>query len=50
MGNLSITPLYKSYTQIVNLLRENNPEEAKKILLETIPVQDEIIACIEKNV
>lgn len=49
MGNLSITPLYKSYTQIVNLLRENNPEEAKKILLETIPVQDEIIACIEKT-
>ena len=49
MGNLSITPLYKSYTQIVNLLREDNPEEAKKILLETLPVQEKIIACIEKN-
>ena len=47
---MCIRDRYKSYTQIVNLLRENNPEEAKKILLETIPVQDEIIACIEKNV
>lgn len=50
MGNLSITPLYKSYTQIVNLLRENNPDEAKTLLLETLPVQEKIIACIEKNV
>lgn len=50
MGNLSITPLYKGYTQIVNLLREDNPEEAKKVLLETLPVQKEIIACIEKNI
>ena len=49
MGNLSITPLYKNYTQIVNLLRDNDPDEAKKLLLETLPVQEEIIACIEKN-
>ncbi len=49
MGNLSIAPLYKNYTQIVNLLRDNDPDEAKKLLLETLPVQEEIIACIEKN-
>lgn len=49
MGNLSITPLYKGYTQIVNLLRDNNPEEAKKILVDMLPAQEEIIACIEKN-
>ena len=49
MGNLSIIPLYKNYTQIVNLLRDNDPDEAKKLLLETLPVQEEIIACIEKN-
>ena len=50
MGNLSITPLYKGYTQIVNCLRDNNPEEAKKILLDILPVQEKVIACIEKNV
>lgn len=50
MGNLSITPLYKNYTQIVNLLREDKPEEAKALLLETLPIQEKIIACIEKNV
>ncbi len=48
-GNLSLTPLYKGYTEIVNLLRANDPEKAKEILLELIPVQVNIIECIEKN-
>ncbi len=48
-GNLSITPLYTAYTEIVNLLRANEPEKALKILKDTIPVQEAIIACIEKN-
>ena len=31
-GNLSLTPLYESYTEIVALLRANDPEKAKALL------------------
>ena len=48
-GNLSITPLYTAYTEIVNLLRSNKIPEAKKLYLETVPVQKEILEMIEKN-
>lgn len=48
MGNLSITPLYSAYTNIVKLLREGKPEQARKVLEETLPVQEKIINCIEK--
>ena len=48
-GNLSLTPLYNAYTEIVALLRANDPEKAKSILLEIIPVQADIISCIERN-
>lgn len=48
MGNLSITPLFNAYNDAVNLLRENKPEEAKKRVEEILPVQEQIIACIEK--
>lgn len=47
-GNLSMDSLYKPYTEIVNLLREGKPEEARAILEKVLPVQDEIIQCIEK--
>lgn len=47
-GNLSITPLYKAYTEITNLLRSNQPEQAKAVFKETLPVQDDIIECIKK--
>ncbi|MBQ4347529.1 MAG: hypothetical protein IJC39_03695 [Firmicutes bacterium] len=47
-GNLSLTPLYKAYTDIVALLRESKPDEAKEILLGIIPVQEKITACIKK--
>lgn len=47
-GNLSITPLYKGYTEIVDELRAGNPEKARKILDDILPVQEQIIACIEK--
>ncbi len=47
-GNLSIDPLYKPYTEIVNLLREGKPEEAREVLKKVLPVQDEIVQCIEK--
>ena len=48
-GNLSLTPLYKSYTDIVDLLRAGRPEEAREILVKILPVQTEIIGCIEKH-
>ncbi len=49
-GNLSVTPVYEAYTEIVNLLRSDKPEEAKEILRNILPVQKEILACIEKYV
>lgn len=50
LGNLSITPLYKSYTDIVDLLRGNEPEKAKSILEECLPVQEKVIACIKNYI
>lgn len=48
-GNLSITPVYEAYTKIVDLLRAGKPEEARPIVENIIPVQEEIVKCIEKN-
>lgn len=48
-GNLSITPVYESYTKIVDLLRAGKPEEARAILEEILPLQAQIVECIEKH-
>lgn len=48
-GNLSLTPIYEAYTQVVDLLRAGKPEEARPILEKVLPVQDEIIQCIERH-
>ena len=47
-GNLSVTPLYKAYTEIVALLRANEPEKAKQLMADTLPIQSEIADCIKK--
>ncbi len=47
-GNLSITPIYEAYTQIVDLLRKDQPEQARELLKNIIPIQDKIIECINK--
>lgn len=47
-GNLSLTPIYKAYTEIVDLLRAGQPEQAKEKIEKILPVQEEIIRCIEK--
>lgn len=47
-GNLSLSPVYDAYTDIVALLRENKPEQAKEEFEKVLPVQQEIIECIEK--
>ena len=48
-GNLSLTPLFTAYTDIVALLRADEPDKAEAILNDVLPVQEKIIACIEKN-
>lgn len=48
-GNLSITPLFKAYADIMQLFRDGKPEEAREGLIKVKPVQDEIVACIEKH-
>lgn len=48
-GNLSITPIYEAYAEVVNLLRANQPEKAKEILKGVQSVQTDILNCIEKN-
>ncbi len=45
-GNLSITPVYESYTEIVNLLRAGQPEQAVPLIEKILPIQDEIVKCI----
>ncbi len=47
-GNLAVKPIYDAYSEILRLLREQQPEQAKKYLEEMLPVQNEIIDCIEK--
>lgn len=47
-GNLSVTPLYESYSEMLGLLRSDKPEEAREILKKILPVQEEIVNCIEK--
>lgn len=49
-GNLSITPVYEAYTKIVDLLRTDQPEQARTVLAEILPVQDDIVRCIENNI
>jgi type II secretory pathway predicted ATPase ExeA len=46
-GNLSLTPLYEAYTDIVALLRSGDVEKAKSILVDILPVQEKIIQCID---
>lgn len=47
-GNLAVTPIYDLYSEFVRLLREQQPEQAKELLQKALPVQNEIIDCIER--
>lgn len=49
-GNLSVTPVYEAYSEIVRLLRANQPEQAKEVLKNVMPIQRDIVNCIEKHV
>lgn len=48
MGNMSITPLFTAYTEIVNLLRADKPAEARQLLVDIMPLQEQVVACIKK--
>ena len=48
-GNLSITPLYKGYSEALELLRAGQPKEAKERLEKVLAVQEEIVLCIKKH-
>ncbi len=45
-GNLSVTPLYAGYSEVVRLLRAGEPEAARAELERILPVQEKILACI----
>lgn len=47
-GNLSLTPLYESYTKIVDMYRESNFEQANALLDETLKLQQKFLDVIEK--
>lgn len=49
-GNLSITPIYEAYAEIVSLLRAGQPVQAREVLEKVQPVQEDILGCIEKYV
>ena len=48
-GNLSITPLFNAYKEVLELLRANKPKEAEKAMERLLPVQEKIVECIESH-
>ncbi|MBD5147707.1 MAG: hypothetical protein HDT19_02805 [Oscillibacter sp.] len=48
-GNLSITPLFTSYTKTLTLLRDNQPAKAREAFTQLLPVQEKILACIRQR-
>lgn len=47
-GNLSLDPLYKGYSEIVQLIRDGNTAEARALLEKTLEAERPIIECIKK--
>ncbi len=48
-GNLSLTPLYKAYSDIVALIREGKGDQAAKAYEEMLPAEKAIIDCINNS-
>lgn len=48
-GNLSILPLFTRYTEMLGLLRGGQPEEAEKVFVKTMNIQNNIIDCIQRH-
>lgn len=48
-GNLSLTPLFTRYEQTLSLLRGGEAAKAKALYQELLPIQNDILACIQRN-
>jgi len=48
-GNLSIAPLFARYEKALTLLRAGKAAEAKTVYLELLPIQNNILQCIQRN-
>lgn len=48
-GNLSLTPIADGYVEVLGLLRDNKPKEAKAEMEKLLPIQEKIMECIEKH-
>lgn len=47
-GNLSLTPLYTGYSEMMTAFRAGDPGKAKEQLETLLPVQEQILTCIRK--
>jgi len=48
-GNLSLTPLFDGYVEMLGLLRGGKTKEAKAVMEKLLPVQVKIMDCIKSN-
>lgn len=48
-GNLAITPLFNSYTEVLGLLRAGDVVQAKKLFTALLPVQKDVLDCINRH-
>lgn len=48
MGNLSIMPLYKCYSEALGLFREGDNMAAKELIEQSAELQQKIIECIKR--
>ena len=47
-GNLGITPLFDSYVEILALIKEDKMDLVPEAITRMIPVQEQILSCIEQ--
>lgn len=48
-GNLSLTPLFNSYQEMLALLRSNQTAKAKAEFEKMLPIQEQLIDCIKQH-
>ena len=48
-GNLALMPLFDGYTKSLTSLRAGQPKEAQAAFKELLPVQEEILSCINRH-
>lgn len=47
-GNLAITPLFLSYTEVLGFLRSGDVAQAKSQFEKLLPVQEKVLDCIKR--